>query len=97
DFSMGDNQLNFLVGNEGGTWCSKAETVVDDFDAALNAANMALESGEGDVRVNAQQVGDNLWVFGDTDGNGEADALVQLTGVSLDDFSEEHVHGAPLA
>lgn len=93
DFGNGADQLNFQPENDS-TWFSKAAAVAESFDQALAAANAALETGEGDVRVNAQQVGDDLWVFGDTDGNGEADALVQLTGVALENFTEAHVHGA---
>ncbi len=94
DFLVGDNQLNFKVDATGGTAFSKAAGAVDDFAAALAAATTALAGATGDVRVNAQQAGADLWVFGDTDGNGEADAVVQLVGVGLDDFQAGHVYSA---
>ena len=93
DFSTGDNMLSFAPGSA--VSFSKAETAVDDYAAAFAAANDALATGGG-AGVNAQQTGDDLWVFGDTDGNGEADAVVKLTGISLDEFTAGHVSGAPV-
>jgi len=93
DFSTGENILVFDPTATDVSF-SKAEASVESFDEALQAANEAFAAGEGSVGVNAQQVGDNLWVFADTDANGEADSLVQLTGVLLEDFTQQHVQGA---
>lgn len=92
DFLTGANQLSFNVGASG-TLFSKAETVVADYAAALAAAGAMIGEGTGAVQVNAQQVGNDLWVFGDSDGDGALDAVVQLVGVGLDDFQAQHVAG----
>lgn len=91
DFSIVDDVVHFGV--DGPLDFSKATDAAEDFAAALEAANTALAGGTGNLRVNAQQTGDDLWVFGDTDGDGAADAVVQLTGVSLEDFDAGNVHG----
>ena len=93
DFLVGSNLLNFNTEAEGDTWFSKADHAVDDYAAAFAAASVALAGGEGDTRVNAQQTGEDLWVFGDIDGDGTADSVVQLVGVSLDQFEAQHVYG----
>lgn len=94
DFTTADDVLNFKVDAAGPTAFSKATEAVADFDTALSAANVALGAGEGEVRVNAQEAGGAVWVFGDTNGDGTADSVVQLTGVALEDFTAANVQGA---
>ena len=86
------DQIGF--GTVGAVDFTKADAVVGDFAAALEAANTEFAGSDADVAVNAQQVGGVLWVFGDTDGNGQADAVVQLVGVGLESFDESNVLGA---
>ena len=91
DFKAGDS-LNFAPGSI--ATYSQAESAVVDYDAALAAAQEAFAAGGAGVRVNAQQAGNDLWVFGDTDANGSADTVVKLTGIALEDFGPSHVSGA---
>lgn len=93
DFTTAEDTLNFKVGASGPTGFSKATEAVNGFDAALTAANAALATGTEEVRVNAQEAGGAVWVFGDTNGDGAADAVVQLTGVALADFTAANVQG----
>lgn len=94
DFAVADDVLNFKVDAAGPTSFSKATATVTDFGAALAAANAALGAATGNVRANAQEAGGAVWVFGDTNGDGSADAVVQLVGVTLAEFTAANVHGA---
>ena len=61
---------------------SEAKAAVADFDAALTAAKAVLTST---VLYSVQQVGDDSYVFFDSDGNTDAgvEGVVKLAGVDL--------------
>ncbi|WP_143543244.1 beta strand repeat-containing protein [Salinicola salarius] len=70
---------------------TKGTAAVADFAAAKAAAETAFTGSAGTpaIDASAQQVGSDLWVFADVDGNGtfdNADSVVKLTGVALADF-----------
>ena len=56
----------------------------DDFDAAVDLVNDAFAAGS---EVAAVQIGDDLVIFADVDGDGAYDAAVVLVGQSLDGFN----------
>ena len=58
----------------------KAGADVADFTAALNNANVALDTT---ILYSAQQVGTDTYLFWDQSGDGNADQAVKLIGVSL--------------
>ena len=87
DFLSGTDTLDFGTGTAAivSTY-SEATAAVANFTAALAAANNAVDTT---VIYSAQQVGSDTWVFFDNDadgtiGNVGTDAIVKLTGVSLD-------------
>jgi Ca2+-binding RTX toxin-like protein len=83
DFTGGEDTLDFggLVGAEE----AFATDTAADYEAALAAANAAI--GDGSVDVVAVQVGADVFVFADTDGEVGADQAVVLVGRSLTDVS----------
>lgn len=93
DFGTGDT-VAFDDG-AGGTVtivnATKGTAAVADFAAAKAAAETAFTGSASTavIDASAQQVGSDLWVFADVDGNGtfdNGDSVVKLTGVALADF-----------
>jgi Ca2+-binding RTX toxin-like protein len=83
DFTGGEDTLDF--GGLTATAETFASDTADDYDAALAAANARI--GDGSVDVVAVQVGADVIVFADTDGEVGADQAVVLVGRSLADVS----------
>lgn len=65
---------------------TKGLAAVADFDAALAAAN-AVFVGTGTAKINAQQVGSDLYVFFENGTAAGADNVVKLAGVDLAHFN----------
>ena len=82
DFVTKSDKLEFGAAAGSSTNYAEAAAAVADFDAALAAADTALN---GTVLYSVQQVGSDVYVFFDTDGTLDSTGteVVKLTGVSL--------------
>lgn len=87
DFGTGDKvSFHATAGSVlgAGTYAEGANAVAD-FAAALTAANAVLTKTDGTKEANAQQVGNDTYVFFNDGVVTGADAVVKLTGVALAD------------
>lgn len=82
DFTTGEDTLDFGEGLAG-TDENFATGEADDYEAALAAANAAM--ADGTIDVFAAQVGEDVIVFADTDGEAGVDDAVLLVGKTLTD------------
>lgn len=83
DFAGGEDTLDF--GGLAATEETFGSDTAADYEAALAAANAKI--GDGSVDVVAVQVGDDVIVFADADGEVGADQAVILVGRTLADVS----------
>ncbi|MGP2493068.1 DUF4214 domain-containing protein [Mesorhizobium sp. PUT5] len=93
DFGNGADWLSFTAMADGtAANYSEGTAAVADYAAALTAATAALTAT---IIYSVQQVGSDLYVFADVNGDqvlDAADAVVKLTGVSLDHFGFGDIH-----